>query len=97
MKVTSSRVGDVAAERSLIHRNSLNRQWTQSTRVHQVNNNTRNLYKIDVGTGAATVIGATGISNPLGLAYVPDVPEPSSLGALAAIGLTMLRRRNRSA
>jgi len=76
VKVSSSRVGDVAAERSLIHRNSLNRQWTQSTRVHQVNNNTRNLYKIDVGTGAATVIGATGISNPLGLAYVPDVPEP---------------------
>jgi len=50
VKVSSSCVGDVAAERSLIHRNSLNRQWTQSTRVHQVNNNTRNLYKIDVGT-----------------------------------------------
>ena len=42
------------------------------------------LYTVNVSTGQASLVGANGVENIIGLTYV--VPEPSTL-ALAAIGL----------
>lgn len=63
--------------------------------MYLICNNTDTLYKVDMATGAALAVGPLGstLTNPLGLAFVPDVPEPSSLGAIAAMGLVALRRR----
>lgn len=53
------------------------------------------LYSINPSTGASALIGSSTISgNYHGLAVIP---EPSSLGLLAAGGLMTLRRRRRSA
>ncbi len=48
------------------------------------------LYSIDVMTGQATLIGATGTGNALGLAFVP---EPTSLALLGCGLLIAIRRR----
>jgi sugar lactone lactonase YvrE len=63
--------------------------------MYLICNSTDTLYKVDTSTGAALAIGAVGstLTNALGLVYVPDVPEPSSLGAIAAMGLFVIRRR----
>jgi sugar lactone lactonase YvrE len=61
--------------------------------MYLIDNSTDQLYKIDLATGTALSIGSTGAGNLLGLVYVADVPEPSSLGAIAAMSLVALRRR----
>jgi hypothetical protein len=61
--------------------------------MYLVDSATDNFYKMDLATGAANVIGPMGAGNLLGLAVIPDVPEPSSLGAIAVMGLVTLRRR----
>ena len=55
---------------------------------------TDNLFTINLSTGAATAVGSTGAGNLLGLVFIPEIPEPSTL-ALAGIatGAALLRRR----
>ena len=63
-------------------------------RMFLIDSSTDNLYTLDLTTGAATVVGFMGSGNLLGLAFVPEIPEPSAL-ALAGIaaGAALLRRR----
>jgi hypothetical protein len=63
--------------------------------MYLICNSTDTLYKVDLAAGSTLAIGllGPGLTNPLGLVYVPEVPEPSSLGAIAAMGLIALRRR----
>lgn len=68
---------------------------TDDGRVYFVDNSTDNLYVLDTATGAAVLVGSTGTGNLLGLAYVTEIPEPGSLGLLAAAGAVALRRRAR--
>jgi len=54
------------------------------------------LYTIDTGTGALTLVGAYGVpQNVVGLAFVGEVPEPSTYLLMIAglVGLGMIARR----
>jgi DNA-binding beta-propeller fold protein YncE len=63
-------------------------------RMFLVDSSTDNLFTIDLTTGATSLIGSTGTGNLLGLVFIPEIPEPSTL-ALAGIaaGAALLRRR----
>jgi len=63
--------------------------------MYLVDNSTDNLYTINMGTGAATLIGSTGSGNLLGLAYVNPVPEPATMAVLGLGIAAMLRRRQK--
>ena len=67
---------------------------TTDHRLYMVDNSADNLYTINLTTGAAELVGSTGSGNLLGLAFIPDIPEPSSL-ALAgiAVAAALVRRR----
>ena len=54
------------------------------------------LYSINLGTGAATLLGAIGMDSLHGLA-IATVPEPGSLALVAAAGLAVLTLRRRRA
>lgn len=54
------------------------------------------LYTIDLGTGAASLIGEIAAANLFGLAVAP-VPEPGPVALLGAAGLVALARRRRRA
>ncbi len=61
-----------------------------------VNAFTNELYKLDLGTGATTLVGTHTVPthNMVGLAFGPAVPEPGTLTLLAlGAALTALRRR----
>ena len=63
------------------------------TRVlYGIDNWTSNLYMIDIRTGATTLIGSTGLDNPLGLEDIAPIPEPATVGLLA-LGILALRRK----
>jgi DNA-binding beta-propeller fold protein YncE len=56
----------------------------------------QNLYSVNKTTGAATLIGAHGVSGMAGLAAGnPGVPEPATLVPAASVSLMLLRRRRR--
>lgn len=63
--------------------------------LYGIDNVTSNLYTIDIHTGAATLIGATGLGNPLGLEDIVIVPEPATVGLLAIGGLALRRKVTR--
>lgn len=63
-------------------------------RMFLIDSATDTLYTLDLTTGAANVVGSTGAGNLLGLAFVPEIPEPSTL-ALAGVGLASLLTRRR--
>ena len=60
--------------------------------LYGINNWTSDLYTIDIRTGATTLIGSTGLGNPLGLEDIVIIPEPATVGLLA-LGILALRRR----
>ena len=56
------------------------------------------LYSINLGTGAATLLGAIGMNRLHGLAVAPalvPVPEPGSLALVAVAGLAVMTLRRR--
>jgi DNA-binding beta-propeller fold protein YncE len=62
--------------------------------MYLVDSNTDNLYTVNLQTGAVTIVGSTGAGNLLGLAFVPEIPEPSTLAAAGLLsGAALLRRR----
>jgi len=52
------------------------------------------LYSINLGTGAATLLGAIGMDSLRGLA-IATVPEPGSLALVAVAGLAFMTQRRR--
>jgi len=60
--------------------------------LYGIDNLTSNLYTIDIRTGATTLIGSTGLDNPLGLEDIVIIPEPATVGLLA-LGILALRRK----
>jgi DNA-binding beta-propeller fold protein YncE len=64
----------------------------QTNLLYGIDNWTSKLYTIDLRTGAATLVGSTGLGNPLGLEDVVTIPEPATV-VLLAIGFLALRRK----
>ncbi len=64
----------------------------QTNALYGIDNWTSKLYTIDIRTGASTLIGSTGLGNPLGLEDIVPIPEPATV-ALLAIGFLALRRK----
>lgn len=59
--------------------------------LYGIDNWTGDLYSIDIGTGRATLVGSTGLGNPLGLADVAAIPEPATVCLLALGSLIFFR------
>lgn len=64
----------------------------QTNVLYGIDNWTSKLYAIDIRTGASTLIGRTGLHNPLGLEDIVAIPEPATV-ALLAVGFLALRRK----
>jgi DNA-binding beta-propeller fold protein YncE len=63
--------------------------------LYGIDNWTGDLYTIDTGTGTASLIGNTGLGNPLGLEDVAVIPEPATVCLLGLGALLLLRTAKR--
>ncbi len=63
----------------------------ESNILYGIDNWSGELYTIDITTGIPTLVGSTGLSNPLGLEFVP---EPATL-CLLALGALILRKHKK--